>query len=124
MNAIWQDLRYSLRMLGKNPGFAAVAVLTLALGMGANTAIFHLINAVLWRTLPVSEPKELVFVQIKGGNHGFGINAGDESFLTYPLWEQIRVHQKSLSSAFAWEPWDFEVGQGFQEKSVTGLWVS
>ncbi len=124
MNAIWQDLGYSLRMLGKNPGFTAVAVLTLALGMGANTAIFHLINAVLWRTLPVSEPKQLVFVQIKGGNHGFGINAGDESFLTYPLWEQIRGHQKSLSSAFAWESWDFEVGQGFQGKSVTGLWVS
>jgi predicted permease len=119
-----QDLRFGLRMLRKSPGFTIVAALTLALGVGANTAVFHLIDAVRLRSLPVRDPQSLVSIQIRGGNHGFGINAGDESFLTYPLWEQVREHQTSLSSAFAWDSWDFNVGQGAQEKSVIGLWVS
>lgn len=90
MGTLWQDLRLSLRMLGKNPGFTAIALLTLSLGIGANTAIFHLIDAVLLRSLPIKNPQSLAAVQIKGGNHGFGVNAGDETFLTYPLWEQLR----------------------------------
>jgi len=119
-----QDLRFGLRMLRKSPGFTIVAALTLALGVGGNTAVFHLIDAVRLRSLPVRDPQSLVSIQIRGGNHGFGINAGDESFLTYPLWEQVRDHQTTLSSAFAWDSWDFNVGQGAQEKSVIGLWVS
>src|SRR5690242_11605836 len=62
MNGIVQDLGYGLRRLRKNPGWTAVAVLTLALGLGANTGIFTLVNAVLLKTLPVANPEELYLV--------------------------------------------------------------
>ena len=60
MANLWQNLRYTIRVLGKNPGFTVVAVLSLALGIGANTAIFTLINALLLRDLPVRQPERLV----------------------------------------------------------------
>ena len=63
MYSLWQDTRFGWRMLSKNPGFTAVAVLTLALGIGANTAIFSLIDAVMLKNLPVKHPEELVLFQ-------------------------------------------------------------
>src|ERR1043166_2468246 len=96
------DLKFAIRQLLKNPGFTAVAVLTLALGIGANTAIFQLLNAVRLKSLPVKNPQELIEIRIVGGNPGIGISDGSNSEMTYPLWEQFRKQHDGLSGIFAW----------------------
>src|SRR5437016_1806480 len=73
LDSTLQDLRFSLRVLRKSPAFSIAAISTLALGIGANTAIFQLLDAVRLRNLPVPNPRELVRIQIRDGNHGFGI---------------------------------------------------
>src|ERR1700732_3524025 len=118
-----QDLRLALRSLRKSPGFALTAILTLALGIGVNAAIFQLIGAVRLLSLPVVDPQALVGVQIKGGNYTVGIRRTPTA-LSLALFEQIRKQQQGLSGVFAWFNHDFRLGQGAQQRRAPGLWVS
>ena len=103
VDSIWQDLRYGARLLRRNPSFAAVAILTLALGTGANTAIFQLVETVRLRTLPVEHPEQLVELRIVNAPHGrTGQFMGRRSSLSNPLWERIRAEQLVFSSMLAW----------------------
>jgi predicted permease len=124
--SLLQDVRFALRTLRKSWGFTLTAVLTLALGIGANTAIFQLLDAVRLRSLPVADPGSLAGVQVKNGNRGFGITISDnETSLTYPLWEQIRLHQEVFSNVFAWaDSGSAALGEGAQMRRARGLWVS
>src|SRR4030042_4237466 len=91
MGALWQDIKYGAGMLRKTPGFATVAVRTLALGIGANTAIFTLIDALLLKPLPgVKDPQQLVLVTDNGW-----------ASLSYPLYEHLRDNNQSFSGLFA-----------------------
>ncbi len=121
---ILQDLRYAGRILRRSPGFTAVAILSLALGIGANAAIFQLLNAVRLRSLPVANPTELAEVRVAGGNGGYGVQSGINSELTYALWERIRQHQEAFSGIFAWGNANFSIGQGADTRRVRSLWVS
>ena len=95
LETLVQDVRYGLRMLAKNPGFTAVAVLTLALGIGANTAIFSLIDAVLLRPLPVSNPGELVELWTVIPDH-------ERNLFSYAMSSEIARESKSFSGVAPW----------------------
>jgi predicted permease len=92
--SVWQDIRYGLRMLRKNPGFTAVAVITLALGIGANTAIFSLIDAVLLKTLPVAHPEQLVLLRWESPHVV-------TDYLPYPTFDQLRGSSHVFDGMFA-----------------------
>jgi putative ABC transport system permease protein len=112
---VLQDVRYALRALRSSPGFAATAILSLALGIGANTAIFSLINAVILKTLPVSHPEQLVELGMK--------TEGGLSF-TNPIWEQVRDRQDVFSGAFAYSPIRLNLAVGGEVRNANTSWVS
>jgi predicted permease len=115
LETIWQDMRFALRILRKSPGFTAVVVITLALGIGANTAIFTLVNAVLLQTIPVSHPEELVVLQWSAhkdpdstgmssfGDCAMGRAAGNRSAcsMPYPVYRALAERHDLFSNVTA-----------------------
>ncbi|HEV3252942.1 MAG TPA: ABC transporter permease [Candidatus Acidoferrales bacterium] len=124
MGTLWQDLRYGLRLLRINPGFTAVAVLSLALGIGANTAIFQLIDAIRLRTIPARNPSELAIVRIADRSWASGNFSSNYSELTFPMWEQIRQRQQAFSSLSVWSNDQFNLASGGEAHYAQGIWVS
>jgi predicted permease len=102
LDSVWRDIRYAVRGYVNAPMFAIVAITTLALGIGANTAIFQLLNEVRLRSLPIANPEELVNLRIIGGNKGMGITDDRYSSLTRPLWQEVERTHEPLSGVFAW----------------------
>ncbi len=97
-----QDLRYALRQLAKSPGFAAVAVVTLALGIGANTAIFSLLDQALLRNLPVKDADRLVVLQSFGSFSGHTSSRADDNFsFSYPMYRDLRDRNSVFSGLIA-----------------------
>ena len=124
IDALWQDLRYAMRLLVRDKGFAAAAIISLGLGIGANTAIFQLLDAVRLRTLPVSQPTELVEVRFKPGISRSGSFTGRRPMLTYPLFDEIRRRQNVFSGMFAWNSTPLNTAAGGEVRRIEGLWAS
>jgi predicted permease len=113
LEQVVMDIRYVLRTMRRSPGFTMVAVLSLALGIGANTALFSLIDALMLRALPVAEPDRLVEVE-EEWNGDFN-NA---------MWEQVRDRQVVFAGVFAWSSTTFDLAGGGEKQPVDGLYVS
>src|SRR5947207_384975 len=93
---LWQDLKYGIRLLRLNPGFAATAIVSLALGIAANTSIFTLVDQILLRLLPVHNPRELVQFRMEGGRMGSQSGDGLHTF-SYPLYVAFRERNAVFS---------------------------
>src|SRR5260370_12879519 len=98
MSQLWQDLRYAARVLANAPMVTAVAIVSLALGIGANTAIFSILNALFLRPLPVRAPRQLVAISTISPDGQNGKNP-----LSLPMFEEIRQRQQIFSGIFAWD---------------------
>jgi len=114
LDSMIDDTRYAIRMLRNSPAFTLVVIFSLALGIGANTAIFTLINAVMLRSLPVAHPEELVQLTMPGGQQSF----------TNPVWEQIRDNQKIFNGAFAYSSIRFNLVTSGEVRYALGNFVS
>ena len=103
LDKLWRDLRFGLRSLRQSPGFAATAILTLALGVGANTAVFSVMNAVLLRSLPVADPDRLVYLRTSNPPRGTGTIDTNETF-SYPVYDALRKQTGAISPLIAFAP--------------------
>jgi putative ABC transport system permease protein len=125
MSALFQDLRYALRGLRRSPAFAAAAIATLALGIGANAAIFALVDRVLIRALPVRDPGRLVLLRSPGPRQGQAWDDGDgAASFSYPAYRELRDKNTVLSGLLATYPFDASVAAGGRTERAAGDLVS
>jgi predicted permease len=124
MATLWQDLHYAVRRLAKSPGFALTAILTLALGIGANTAIFQLLEAVRLRTLPVRDPAGLVEIRIADMDGARGNFHAWHAGATNAMWEEIRKRQESLSGVFAWSAGELNLESAGEPRFASAIFAS
>jgi macrolide transport system ATP-binding/permease protein len=117
LEALWQDLRYGSRMLLKTPGFTAVAVFSLAIGIGANTAIFTIVDKVLIRKLPVEEPDRLVIVS-------FGSGRGGSTVFSYPDFADYRARNDVFEGLACYTPRALTLNEAGQAERIQGMLVS
>lgn len=118
------DLLYGLRQLRLSPGFTAVAVTSLALGIGANTAIFQLVNAIRLKALPVQDPQRLAIVKYVQPSHRSGWGSGRNVELTYPQFQQLQNHSEPFSGIFAFSGERFNLAIGGEPRFAEGLYAS
>jgi hypothetical protein len=121
---LWRDLLYAVRGLASSRALVISALLSLGLGIGANTAIFQLLDAIRLKTLPVQNPQQLAELKIEGGHKGMAMNPGEYPELTRPIWEELRRRQQPFSGIFAWAADRVNVGEGSQMRRVRAMWVS
>src|SRR5271156_6693658 len=119
-----QDLKYALRRLLKSPGFTIAAIATLALGIGANTAIFELLDAVLLQSLPVANPQELAEVRVVDMDKARGSFSSAYPAVTNPIWEKLREDHQGFSEIAAWTDTFFSRDSGGDTRFAKGMWVS
>ena len=122
MTNLLGDVRLALRSWRKAPGFAGIAILSIALGIGANAAIFTLVDQVLLRVLPVGNPHELVQVTFTGSR--YGSNWGDGTELSYPVYKEIRDHNQVFAGVLARFGAAFHLGASGRTERVAGELVS
>lgn len=115
LTTAFRDLRYGLRTLARTPAFTAIAILTLALGIGANTAIFTLLDQVLLRLLPVKNPQELVLLTMRG--HHYGSNWGGNA-ISHPMFRDFAAHNDIFTDMFCRFPFDASVSFNGQAEHV------
>src|SRR5271155_2804585 len=125
MQNLWKDIQFGLRMLAKSPGFTAIAIITLALGIGANTAIFSLMNQIMLQRLPVKSPDELVVLRAPGLATGHISSDGDkaESF-SYPMYKGLRDNNAVFSGILARYGFSASVASRGQTDRASGELVS
>ena len=121
MDTVWQDVRLALRLVRRSPGFAAIIVFTLALGIGANAAIFGVVNGLLLRPLPVADPHRLVTISsdaaiARGYPAGFG--------WTFAMWKELQPHVDLFDGTLAWTPARFDLAPSGERQLVEGLFAS
>ena len=117
MTTLWQDLLYAIRMLLKSPGFAAIAVLTLALGIGANTALFSVVNGVLLNPLPYPHSERLVAVYQKAS----GFDQGPIVYLNFLDWQR---DAQTFSSMAIYRNQDYNLTGTAQAERLSGYMIS